>query len=80
MTHREKDLQEALRMALDYIDAIPKDAVSRFPAMPGFDRDEVEALFVVEESEQVQVLRKYADEHWSGSGKTEHHFFGSARR
>ncbi len=43
---KEKELKEALRAALDYIDAIPKDAASRFPGMPGFDRDEVEALFL----------------------------------
>ncbi len=44
--NKERELKEALRAALDYIDAIPKDAASRFPGMPGFDRDEVEALFL----------------------------------
>ena len=35
-------LKEALRAALDWIDAVPKDVV--LPTMPGFDRDEVEEL------------------------------------
>lgn len=37
-------LTEALGWALDYIDAIPSDAAAKFPAMPGFSRDYVDAL------------------------------------
>lgn len=37
-------LAEALRWALDYIDAIPAEAADHFPAMPGFERDYVEGL------------------------------------
>jgi hypothetical protein len=37
-------LKEALRAALDWIDAVPADVVSRLPAMPGICRDEVEML------------------------------------
>ncbi len=33
------ELLEALQMALEWIDAVPSD--TRLPAMPGFDRDEV---------------------------------------
>lgn len=39
-----KDLKEYLRYALEWIDAVPADVVGRLPAMPGFDRDEAEAL------------------------------------
>ncbi|WP_024905446.1 hypothetical protein [Robbsia andropogonis] len=35
---------EALIQALEYIDAIPKDVVAALPAMPGFNRDTVDAL------------------------------------
>lgn len=41
-TVREQMLLEALELALEYIDAIPKDIV--LPAMPGFDRDYVDEL------------------------------------
>ncbi len=37
-------LSEALRWALDYIDAIPSETAASFPTMPGFDRDYVEGL------------------------------------
>ena len=37
-------ISEALRWALDYIDAIPTESADNFPAMPGFDRDYVENL------------------------------------
>ncbi len=40
----EAKLREALRMALDWIDAVPKETI--LPTMPGFDRDEVEALLI----------------------------------
>lgn len=36
------ELCEALRWAIEYIDAIPPETV--LPAMPGFDRDSVNAL------------------------------------
>ena len=36
------DLLEALKAALEWIDAVPAD--TSLPAMPGFDRDEVNAL------------------------------------
>lgn len=39
-----QSLLEALRSCLDYIDAIPSEDADRFPAMPGFDRDEVECV------------------------------------
>ncbi len=38
-------LRDALRDALDYIDAVPREAVDALP-MPGFGRDEVEFLLV----------------------------------
>lgn len=37
-----QELQLALRCALDYIDAIPKEI--QFPVMPGFDRDWAERV------------------------------------
>lgn len=37
-------LQDYLRAALDWIDAVPKEVADRLPAMPGFDRDEAESL------------------------------------
>lgn len=42
MEQEIKALREALRAALDWIDAVPQDTV--LPAMPGFDRDDVEEL------------------------------------
>jgi hypothetical protein len=36
------DLSEALAAALDWIDAVPDDVL--LPAMPGFDRDEVDEV------------------------------------
>src|SRR5690606_22041966 len=39
---REAELVEALRAALDWIDAVPQDTV--LPVMPGFDRDWVDGL------------------------------------
>lgn len=38
----EERLIEALSAALDWIDSVPDETV--LPAMPGFDRDEVDAL------------------------------------
>lgn len=38
----EKELLEALVAALEWIDAVPSD--TELPTMPGFDRDEVDAL------------------------------------
>lgn len=43
--HRDmviSDLLEALQMALEWIDAVPSDTL--LPAMPGFDRDEVNSI------------------------------------
>ncbi len=34
-----KDMVWVIEAAFDYIDAIPDEAASRFPAMPGFDRE-----------------------------------------
>lgn len=39
-----KELQDALRYALDWIDAVPKDVAESLPAMPGFDRDWADSL------------------------------------
>lgn len=36
------ELLEALQMALEWIDAVPSDTL--LPAMPGFDRDEVNSI------------------------------------
>lgn len=36
------ELLDALRMALDWIDAVPNDV--QLPTMPGFDRDYVDSL------------------------------------
>ncbi len=44
MFSREQQLRIALEAALEYIDAIPTAAASAFPAMPGFDRDDVDEL------------------------------------
>jgi hypothetical protein len=40
----EDELREALEAALEYIDAIPSEVASMFPAMPGFNRDWADAL------------------------------------
>lgn len=37
-------LIEALQCALEWIDAVPTDMVATLPAMPGFDRDDVDEL------------------------------------
>lgn len=37
-------LKEALSWCLEYIDTIPSDVASKFPAMPGFCRDYVNTL------------------------------------
>jgi hypothetical protein len=39
-----KQLKSALRLTLDWIDAVPQNIVAELPGMPGFDRDEVESL------------------------------------
>lgn len=39
-----RELRSSLIAALEWIDAIPKETVASLPAMPGFDRDEVNAL------------------------------------
>lgn len=39
-----KELKEYLRYALDWIDAVPRELAAQLPAMPGFDRDDAEAL------------------------------------
>lgn len=39
-----KGLLEALEGNIDYIDAIPDEAASRFPAMPAFCRDDSEEV------------------------------------
>jgi hypothetical protein len=44
MISREQRLLTALEAALEYIDAIPSATANAFPAMPGFDRDDVETL------------------------------------
>lgn len=44
------ELREALQWALEYIDAIPADAV--LPAMPGFDRDYVDGLIQAAKAEE----------------------------
>ena len=41
-TTENQKLREALKAALTWIDAVPQEA--QLPAMPGFDRDEVDAL------------------------------------
>lgn len=41
-TAREIEMHDALRAALEWIDAVPQDTV--LPAMPGFDRDWVDGL------------------------------------
>ena len=33
------ELQSALGAALEWIDAVPAEAVEKLPSMPGFDRD-----------------------------------------
>jgi hypothetical protein len=38
------ELLEALRWTLEWIDAVPSDTV--LPAMPGFDRDEVNRILI----------------------------------
>ncbi len=64
MTSTEIDLKHALRLALDYIDAIPKEAAEKFPGMPGFDRDWVEGLFTVDRSPTVNELELWRSGHW----------------
>jgi hypothetical protein len=42
MLDHSRDLKQALRWALEWIDAVPDDV--QLPAMPGFDRDYVNEL------------------------------------
>ncbi len=44
MSSDTNELKECLEAALEYIDAIPDDVASRFPFMPGFDRDWVDGV------------------------------------
>jgi hypothetical protein len=39
-----QELAFYLRAAFEYIDAIPDDIASRFPGMPGLDRDAAESV------------------------------------
>ncbi len=64
MTSTEIDLKHALRLALDYIDAIPKEAAAKFPGMPGFDRDWVESLFNPDLSPTVNELELWRSLNW----------------
>lgn len=38
------EMAEALKAALEWIDAVPDDVAARLPAMPGFDRDWVDGI------------------------------------
>jgi hypothetical protein len=42
LLEHEESLKQALRWALDWIDAVPDDVM--LPGMPGFDRDYVNGL------------------------------------
>lgn len=42
LARQVEELKDALRATLEWIDAVPSDAV--LPSMPGFDRDWVESL------------------------------------
>ncbi len=67
MTSTEIDLKHALRLALDYIDAIPKEAADKFPGMPGFDRDWVNGLIIadaVDLSPTINELELWRSERW----------------
>lgn len=48
-TKRELELVDALRAALEWIDAVPQETV--LPIMPGFDRDWVDGLVESVETE-----------------------------
>lgn len=39
-------LEECLKWALEYIDAIPSGVADQFPTMPGFDRDYVDMVLM----------------------------------
>ncbi|HCL5580979.1 TPA: hypothetical protein N2N40_002406 [Citrobacter freundii] len=49
-----KALLEALVAALEWIDAVPSD--TPLPAMPGFDRDDVNELIARVRHEQVALV------------------------
>jgi hypothetical protein len=44
MKTREQELEDALKAALEWIDAVPAEVRAALPAMPGFDRDDVDSL------------------------------------
>lgn len=48
---RELELMEMLQDALAWIDAVPSEVVAALPAMPGFDRDIVDAKIQEVEAE-----------------------------
>lgn len=50
-----QDLLTALKMALDWIDAVPKD--TPLPAMPGFDRDFVDGVIARAEPPAVRITK-----------------------
>lgn len=54
---QEAKLREALRWALEWIDAVPQD--TQLPAMPGFDRDYVNGL--IASPVQVQARQPVSD-------------------
>jgi hypothetical protein len=41
---KKPEIVQVAEAALRYIDAIPKEIVASFPAMPGFDRDWAEEV------------------------------------
>ena len=42
----KNELVEVTEAALTYIDAIPEESASKFPVMPGFDRDWVDNVII----------------------------------
>ncbi len=62
MTSTEIDLKHALRLALDYIDAIPKEAADKIRVFS--ERDWIESLFAVDRSPTVNELELWRSDHW----------------
>lgn len=72
MSSEVNELRQALRAALEWIDAVPADVAASLPTMPGFSRDWVEDLLsgVREPLALPQRWRARKGQHLCGDAET----------
>ena len=68
MTNETK-LHEALKDALEWIDAVPADVVASLPAMPGFNRDKVDEL-IAAQSQPAATVQEVGREAFKAGWRT----------